>query len=151
MKGECMWRHKNTHQTRKQLSDVDVQDLNEIGFSMSQKYLKSEIDQPKSLSVPIYLSQFKETAIKEEGKIDWAFAFTLEGIHGQIECLVGWEDEGEEEKEIRNQHGTPKDNETAQLPNRARKCKAHLWCLCFSWPNMDNRGASSPIKCTHIY
>jgi len=27
MKRKCMWRHKHTHQTRKQLSDVDIQDL----------------------------------------------------------------------------------------------------------------------------
>jgi hypothetical protein len=37
MKRKCMWRHKHTHQTRKQLSDVDIQ---QIGLKMSQKYLK---------------------------------------------------------------------------------------------------------------
>ena len=37
-----------------------------------------------------------------------------------------------------------KDNGTAQHPNWARNCIADLWCLCISWPNMDNR-TSSPI------
>jgi len=43
-------------------------------------------------------------------------------------------------------HGTRKDTKTAQHPNRARNRVADLWRLCISWPNTDNRGASSPIS-----
>ena len=39
----------------------------------------------------------------------------------------------------------------AQRPNRARKKSDVLWRLCISWPNTDNRGASSPITQTRFF
>ena len=41
-------------------------------------------------------------------------------------------------------HGTITHSHTH--PNQEIKRDADLWRLCFSWPNTDNRGASSPIK-----
>ena len=91
--------------------------------------------------------QNKLTAIKEGYKINSALIFTLEGIHGHYGCLRGWEDDGRGERgeTDKERHGTLKDNVTAQHSQSGNKSLTDLWRLCFSRPNMDNRGASSPI------
>ena len=62
MKGKCMWRHKNTHQTRKQLLDVDIQDL-------SGNWTQDEPKVPKkaNLTNP-KMKQPKNTDNKQEFK-----------------------------------------------------------------------------------
>src|ERR1700677_1748870 len=67
--------------------------------------------------------------------------------HLYLQCIVtmnALQSRGRGETDKR--HRALKDNETAQHPNWARNRKAHLWCLCISWPNTDNRGASSSIN-----
>jgi hypothetical protein len=87
-----------------------------IGLKMSQKYLKKRNSSAQKLISTNLSHKSKKTAIKEECKINSAFVFTLEGIHGQFECLVGWEDEGEEEKQTRYRHGTQKITKQHSIP-----------------------------------
>jgi len=61
MKRKCIWRHKNTHQTRKQFSDVDIQDLSGNWTQGEPKVpKKAKLISPKAhLSLTILRNSYK--------------------------------------------------------------------------------------------
>ena len=106
--------------------------LMEIGLKMSQKYLKKRNWLGHRLISANQSHKSKNTAIKQWFKSNSAFTCSLECIHYHYEGLTSCEDEGTEQKPIRNstEHWKITHSHRVQIRrfSATRICGAYAFC-----------------------